>query len=72
MGKTRKGYIIENCRNCKREVVKKIKRCPYCGIMNPTVNLKDIFLRHCFLFYLLQEFSPTFNKSSVFLINKRV
>jgi len=37
------GFIIENCRNCKREVENKIRRCPYCGIMNPTVTLKDIF-----------------------------
>lgn len=39
-----KGYIIKDCRNCKREVVKKITRCPYCGIMNPTLTLKDIFV----------------------------
>lgn len=41
-----------NCRNCKREVVKKIKRCPYCGIMNPTVSLKDIFLGIAFVLFV--------------------
>jgi len=28
---------------CKREVEQKIKRCPYCGTLNPTVKLKEIW-----------------------------
>ena len=35
---------IEPCRNCKSEVETKIRRCPYCGILNPTVKVKDILL----------------------------
>jgi len=31
------------CRNCLYDVKKGIRRCPYCGILNPTVNNKDIF-----------------------------
>jgi RNA polymerase subunit RPABC4/transcription elongation factor Spt4 len=32
------------CRNCYYEVEKSIRRCPYCGILNPTLKLKDIFI----------------------------
>jgi len=32
------------CRNCKSEIETKLRRCPYCGILNPTVTLKEIFL----------------------------
>lgn len=39
-----KGYKIEPCRNCKSEVKPKIARCPYCGILNPTIKLKEIFI----------------------------
>lgn len=28
---------------CKREIKKKIRQCPYCGTLNPTVKLKEIF-----------------------------
>ena len=34
----------EPCRNCKSEIESKIRRCPYCGILNPTVKIKDIFI----------------------------
>jgi len=39
-----KGYAIETCRNCKREIENKIKQCPYCGILNPTVKIKDVWI----------------------------
>ena len=32
------------CKNCKREIEPKKRQCPYCGILNPTVTLKDIFI----------------------------
>jgi len=31
------------CRNCLYEVEKGIRRCEYCGILNPTVTNKDIY-----------------------------
>lgn len=31
------------CRNCYYDVTKGIRRCPYCGILNPTIKLKEIF-----------------------------
>ncbi len=34
---------FEDCRNCKHEVKKGIRRCQYCGILNPTVKTSDIF-----------------------------
>jgi len=42
-----KGFKIEKlepCRNCKREIKPKLRRCPYCGILNPTIKLKEIFI----------------------------
>jgi len=44
MMSSKKGKIIATCRNCKREVEDKKRQCPYCGILNPTVTLKDIFI----------------------------
>ncbi len=35
---------MEECRNCKFEVKKGIGRCPACGILNPTVKVKDIII----------------------------
>ena len=32
------------CRNCKNEIEVKQRRCYYCGILNPTVTLKEIFI----------------------------
>ncbi|NQY94680.1 MAG: hypothetical protein HRT43_10970 [Campylobacteraceae bacterium] len=36
--------MIENCRMCKSEIKDKIKRCPNCGTLNPTIKLKDIWI----------------------------
>ncbi len=33
----------EDCRNCSYKVIKGIRRCPYCGIMNPALKLKEVF-----------------------------
>jgi len=35
---------LEECRNCKSLIEPKIRRCQYCGILNPTVKNKDIFI----------------------------
>ena len=32
------------CRNCYYDVKQGIRRCPYCGILNPTLKLKEIFI----------------------------
>ena len=42
--KLTKGQIIATCKNCKNEIEAKKRQCPYCGILNPTVTLKDIFI----------------------------
>ena len=34
----------EECRNCKSLVESKTRRCQYCGILNPTVKTKDVFV----------------------------
>ncbi len=33
---------LEECRNCKSEIPEKIRRCQYCGILNPTVKVPEI------------------------------
>lgn len=35
---------IKPCRNCKSEIQTKLRRCPYCGILNPTVTIKEILI----------------------------
>lgn len=35
---------IKPCRNCKSEIRTKLRRCPYCGILNPTVTIKEILV----------------------------
>ncbi|MEA3553612.1 MAG: hypothetical protein U9R39_04295 [Campylobacterota bacterium] len=35
---------LSECRNCKSEVPKKARRCPYCGILNPTVTIPEILI----------------------------
>ena len=29
---------------CKRDIEPKKRQCPYCGTLNPTVKLKEIFI----------------------------
>jgi len=50
------------CRNCKRELRKKIRRCPYCGILNPTVTLKEIFITMTGVIIFMSIFTYFFNK----------
>ncbi len=33
----------KKCRNCTYELKKGIRRCPYCGILNPTLDTIDVF-----------------------------
>ncbi len=33
---------LVECKNCKREIKKNIRRCHYCGILNPTVTVKEV------------------------------
>jgi|GEM_PF-1988310 len=35
---------LDSCRNCKSEVELKTRRCPYCGILNPTVKVPEILI----------------------------
>ena len=39
-----KNNSKKKCRNCLYEVEKNIRRCPYCGILNPTVEIKEILI----------------------------
>lgn len=35
---------LRKCRNCTYDIEVGLRRCPYCGILNPTVTLKEIFI----------------------------
>lgn len=35
---------LRKCRNCTYDIQVGLRRCPYCGILNPTVTLKEIFI----------------------------
>ena len=48
-----KGFIIATCKNCKNEIEAKKRQCPYCGILNPSVTLKDIFLALAFVLVVM-------------------
>ena len=41
---SQQDILLEPCRNCKSEIKPKIRRCQYCGILNPTVKVKDIMV----------------------------
>ena len=49
--------ILEPCRNCKSEVVSKIRRCQYCGILNPTIKTKDIFITISVIIFIMSLYS---------------
>jgi predicted amidophosphoribosyltransferase len=34
---------LRKCRNCYYHVKKGIRRCPYCGILNPTLEQREIW-----------------------------
>lgn len=34
---------LRKCRNCYYHVQKGIRRCPYCGILNPTLEQREIW-----------------------------
>jgi len=39
---SKKDNNLVECRNCKAKLKKSIRRCPYCGILNPTVTVKEV------------------------------
>ena len=34
---------LKKCRNCSYDLEKGIRRCPYCGILNPTLENSEIY-----------------------------
>ena len=51
---------LELCRNCKSEVTPKIKRCPYCGVLNPTVKIKEIVITTLIMIVLIYGYGFLF------------
>jgi len=42
MSKDEKKLV--KCKNCSYDIRKNSRRCPYCGILNPTVTIKEVFV----------------------------
>ncbi|MDZ7820223.1 MAG: hypothetical protein U5K55_17215 [Aliarcobacter sp.] len=53
ISKIPKGFIIATCKNCKNEIEAKKRQCPYCGILNPTVSLKDVFVGMAIVIFVM-------------------
>ncbi|MCK5111092.1 MAG: hypothetical protein KAQ94_06185 [Arcobacteraceae bacterium] len=45
--------ITESCRYCKHEIIKGVRRCPYCGVLNPTLKMKDIFVTIAVIIFIM-------------------
>ena len=52
-----KNEKLEPCRNCKSEVKSKIRRCEYCGILNPTVKTKDVFITIFVILFIMSVYT---------------
>jgi hypothetical protein len=50
---------LEPCRNCKSDVKPKQRKCPYCGILNPTVKVKDIVITMFFVIVVMFTYTLT-------------
>lgn len=50
------GKHLVKCRNCKNDVEKKTRRCPYCGILNPTVTIKDVLITTAFVIVVMYSY----------------
>jgi len=48
---------LVECRNCKSEVERKTRRCPYCGILNPTVTIKEVLVTTFFIIVVMYTYS---------------
>lgn len=40
---SQENAVLVPCRYCKAEIDKSLKRCPYCGSISPTLEIKSIF-----------------------------
>ena len=49
------------CKNCKTEIRRNMRRCPYCGILNPTVTIKEIVFTTIVMIVFLYAFAMFFN-----------
>ena len=52
---------MAECRNCKSSIKNKIKRCQYCGIVNPTVKIPEILKTMAVVIILMMIYTLFFN-----------
>ncbi|MEA3513656.1 MAG: hypothetical protein U9R37_08650 [Campylobacterota bacterium] len=48
---------IVECRNCKSELKKGQGRCPYCGVLNPTVKVPEILITMFIIIFIMWIFT---------------
>ncbi|MEA2050576.1 MAG: hypothetical protein U9O56_07585 [Campylobacterota bacterium] len=56
-----KDEEFQECRNCKAPVKKGTRRCEYCGILNPTVTIKEV-LKTIFIVIVVMYIFTYFTK----------
>lgn len=61
--KKEKEIKLDPCRNCKSEVELKSRRCPYCGILNPTVKVPEILKTIFAIIVIMSIFTYFINPS---------
>jgi RNA polymerase subunit RPABC4/transcription elongation factor Spt4 len=54
--------ILEDCRNCKSQIKKGIRRCPYCGILNPTVKTSEVVKTIFIILFIMGIFTYFSNR----------
>ena len=60
MEKNTKDNMAE-CRNCKSSIKNRLGRCPYCGILNPTVKIPEILKTIAVIMILMMIYTIFFN-----------
>jgi len=41
---SKEDEVLVRCKNCSYDIKKGIRRCPYCGILNPTLEVKEVLV----------------------------
>jgi len=48
---------LVECRNCKSDIKNNIRRCEYCGILNPTVQISEIVITIFIIIFIMFIYS---------------